>query len=251
MQFRLTHFNTTDFLRAALFTMTTPLAATASISVAPMQPPSQGDITLRDLRTRLGEDVSLLSYLPCQKVRKAPFNNRNENSHPLPVRILFGKVEHYKSTAREIWALLHNKPGSSRPPEVRLRYFSRQGEPEEPIRLEEASEQASPTAAFACVKAQNGFFDRPQLSAVLRYYFISQKIDLPSPWPISDIFVTDLKSACRAAKLNAERKVPQPVSLEAISNPRPRPGVAYTRSPQPVMPELNAGFRLGSTMCQG
>lgn len=147
-------------------------APTAATPVAPMQPFDQGNLTIRDLRTRMGKDVGLLSYLPDDKVRKAPFNSKNDNTHPLPIRILFGRVGNHKSNPREIWAMLHNKPGSIRPPEVRLRFFSRQEEPEEPIRLENAIKQASPTAAFACLKSSIGLFSGPQVSAVLRYYFI-------------------------------------------------------------------------------
>ncbi|KAJ4335916.1 hypothetical protein N0V87_005772 [Didymella glomerata] len=75
------------------------------------------------------------------------------------------------------------------------------------ITLEEAMEKSSPMPAFTCVKSQHGRFDRAHLSSVLRYYFILQKVQLPTPWPISDIFVAELKAACKVAKANAEKSV--------------------------------------------
>lgn len=174
-----------------------------------MQPTSHADTTISDLRARMGEDVDLLSYLPDEKAQKEAFQNKKATrSSPLPLRILFGKVEKRKSSPREVWALLYSKPGSSRAPECQLRYFSSEGELEETIALEEAMEKVTLTAAFTCLKAQNGRFDRAHLSSVLGYYFILQMKELPSPWPISDLFVSDLKAACRMAQINAENDGP-------------------------------------------
>lgn len=170
-----------------------------------MQALSQADATISELRLRMGDDVGLLSYLPDEKVLKAPFHYKAvTGGHPLPIRILFGKLAEDKSPPREIWALLHNKPGSSRPPKCRLKIFSSRGELGDPITLEEAMDAASPTAAFTCLKAPSGRLDRAHISSVLRYYFILQRVELPLPWPISEIFVFELKSACRIAKANAE-----------------------------------------------
>ena len=176
-----------------------------SVPVAPMQSLSQPDATIKELRRRMGDDVGLLSYLPDEKVRAAPFDNKAESGgHPLPLRILFGKLE---KGSRNVWALLHSKPGSHRPPEVRLKVFSRTGQLEEPIALEDAMEKATPMPAFTCLKPQDGRFDRAHLSSVMRYYFILQKVELPNQWPISDVFVAELKAACKVAKANAEERV--------------------------------------------
>ncbi|KAJ4343926.1 hypothetical protein N0V95_006528 [Ascochyta clinopodiicola] len=201
--------------------MTVPSTSTPSAPITLMQSPSQADVTVKDLRTRMGEDVGLLSYLPCEKVRTASFHHKGETGHPLPIRILFGKIKHKKSDFMEVWALLHNKPGSSRSPEVRLKLFTRQGQLEGPIALEEAMEQAWPAAAFTSSKMKNARFDRAHLSAIMRYYFILQKIQLPSPWPISDIFIMELKSACRIAKANAEGNLLQPKSFVSLKSPKP------------------------------
>jgi len=156
----------------------------------------------------MGDDVGLLSYLPHEKVRAAPFDNKAESGgHPLPVRIFFGKLEQDKTPPKNAWALLHSKPGSSRPPECRLKIFSRTGQLEEPNTLEEAMEKASPMPAFTCLKPRHGRFDRGHLSSVLRYYFILQKLKLPTQCPISDMFVAELKAACKVAKTNAEESL--------------------------------------------
>jgi hypothetical protein len=145
-----------------------------------------------------------LSYLPDEIVRAAPFNNKAESGgHPLPLRVLFGKLE---KGSRNVWAWLHNKPGSNRTPEVRLKVFSRTGQPEEPIALQDAMEKATPMPAFTCLKPQDGRFDRTHLSSVLRYYFILQKVELPYQWPISDVFVDELRAACKVAEANAKER---------------------------------------------
>ncbi|KAL1643572.1 hypothetical protein SLS61_009200 [Didymella pomorum] len=137
-------------------------------------------------------------------VRAAPFNNKAESGgHPLPLRVLFGKLE---KGSRNVWAWLHNKPGSNRTPEVRLKVFSRTGQPEEPIALQDAMEKATPLPAFTCLKPQDGRFDRTHLSSVLRYYFILQKVELPYQWPISDVFVAELRAACKVAEANAKER---------------------------------------------
>ena len=46
--------------------------------------------------------------------------------------------------------------------------------------------------------------------------YIVLKLQLPSPWPISDIFVPELDSACRVAKANTENLVLQSKSPEAV-----------------------------------
>ena len=121
----------------------------------------------------MGEDIGLLSYLPDDEVRKALFVDTPESGgHPLHIRILFGKTEQEESSPSGVWALPHSKPDSSCPPECRLKIFSRRGEPEEPIALEEVMVQASPIAAFTCLKAQHGRFDPTHLSSVFRHYFI-------------------------------------------------------------------------------
>lgn len=59
-----------------------------------MQSLSQADATIKELRSRTGEDVGLLSYLPDERVKTALLDNKAEpGGHPLPVRILFGKIE--------------------------------------------------------------------------------------------------------------------------------------------------------------
>ena len=142
----------------------------------------------------MGEDVGLLSYLSDDKARKMPFDDQVEiKGHPLPIRILFGNLERDTATPREVWALLHSKPGSNRTPEVRMKIFSQQGELEGAITLDEALEQASPAAAFTCIRAQHDHFDRAHLSSVLRYYLILQKVQLSSSWPISDMMISELK----------------------------------------------------------
>ncbi|KAH6622026.1 hypothetical protein C7974DRAFT_377651 [Boeremia exigua] len=171
---------------------------------APMQPHNQADDTIRDLRARMGEDVGLLSYLPDEKVQTAFVDYKAEIGHTLSTRILFGEIKRDRSSTRDVWALLHSKPGGRRPPEARLRLYSRDGHPEEPITLEEAIEQVSPTAAFACLQPKHGRFDRAHLRSVLGYYFVLQKLQIPSSWPMSERFVSDLRSACKVARANME-----------------------------------------------
>jgi hypothetical protein len=86
-----------------------------SVPVAPVQPLSQADATVKELRTRMGDDVGLLDNLPHEKRRTAPFDNKAEpGGNPLPIRILFRETEQDNSSSMGVWALLHNKPGSSR-----------------------------------------------------------------------------------------------------------------------------------------
>jgi hypothetical protein len=185
-----------------------PRLPASSVPVAPMHSLSQADATIKELRKRMGDDLGLLSYLLDDEVRTAPFDNKAESSgHSLPIRIFFGKLEQDKTALRNVWALLHNEPGSSRPPECRLKIISQTGQLKGHITLEEAMEKSSAMPAFTCVKSQHGRFDRAHLSSVLRYYFILQKVQLPTPWPISDIFVAELKAACKVAKANAEKSV--------------------------------------------
>ncbi|KZM20144.1 hypothetical protein ST47_g8728 [Ascochyta rabiei] len=186
--------------------MTAPPTSTPSVSMAPIPPQSQADVTIKDLRARMGEDVGLLSYLPCEKMKTAPFHNKGETGHHLPIRILFGKTKHKKLDFMEL--------------------FNRHGQLEGPIALEEAMEQASPVAAFTSSKTKNNRLDRAHLRAIMRYYFVLQKIQLPSPWPISDIFVLELKSACRIAKANAEGS---PQELCAMELSKARHAAAHNR----------------------
>lgn len=179
--------------------------------------------------------MGLLSYLPDEKVNTAPFHNfADSGGYPLPARILFGKLKQDKSSPRRVWALLHNKPGSSRPPEWRLKIFSRLDQLEGPITLDEAMEQASPMPAFTCLNSRHGRWDRAHLCSVLRYYFILQKLQLPSPWPISDVFICELKAACRVAKVHVEESVLKLKDQKAVTPVTARPPGASMRSQDPA-----------------
>ncbi|KAF3049346.1 hypothetical protein E8E11_002861 [Didymella keratinophila] len=212
---------------------------TPSVPVTPMQSLSQPDATIKELRRRMGDDVGLLSYLPDEKVRAAPFDNKVESGgHPLPVRILFGKLEQDKTPPKNVWAWLHYEPGSSRPPECRLKAFSWTGQFEEPITLEEAMEKASPMPAFTWLKPQHGRFDRGHFSLVLRYYFILQKLKLPTQWPISDIFVAESKPACKVAKTNAEESLLLQKSQMAIGTAAAQSSGVSTRLQASALPAV-------------
>ncbi len=97
-----------------------------------------------------------------------------------------------------------------------MKIFSRIGELEEPITLEEAMEYVTLHAALTCLRSRNGKLDRAQLSAVLRYYFMLQKLELPCTWPISEIFIAELRSACRVAKVNKEGRIVASKNPDAI-----------------------------------
>lgn len=147
-----------------------------------------------------------------------------------------------ESSPRGVRALLHNKSGSIRPPECRLKIFSRFGQLEQSLNLEEVMEQASPTAAFTCLKPHQGRFDRAHLSFVLRYYFVLQKLQLHSPWPINDIFISELKAACRVAKASVENPVLEPKSQELVTVITARISGASTRPQDTALPQVRAGL---------
>jgi hypothetical protein len=162
------------------------------------------DATLREIETQMGDNAALLKYLPIELVRIDAASNQKQPTTALPYHMHFGHIKNGLHNATYIRIILC--VGALKgPPEQRYRKFSRLGELEGYLSAHDAARDAIPASAFRGIK-RNGGMDPAQLRAVVRYYFIAKKLDIPVIWPVDVHFIKDLVAACRLAKAHYEKK---------------------------------------------
>ena len=161
------------------------------------------DNTLRRLRERMGLNAALLGYLRPDLVRLLQFDDKKkERMTALPVRMYFGHIKNGRRNPADVCILLHTSEDRSRSPEQRFNLFSRHGNLEGSIKVNDAIQSTTYASAFRCIQEGSGI-NMDKLRAVIRYYFMAKGIKLPAVWALDAQFVDNLLAACRLARAQA------------------------------------------------
>jgi hypothetical protein len=160
------------------------------------------DAILRNIRSRMADHADLLRYLPVDSVRIEHLSeSQPRKTHPY--RIHFGTLQGAGSTEDQVGVLLsrRDKEGS-----LKLKYMvsTIYGDDKGYVSVADAIKLAKPARAFGGIVEADGI-DWMKLRAVVRYYFIANKIDLPSTWSLDGMFIKELILACKVAESNAGR----------------------------------------------
>jgi hypothetical protein len=151
----------------------------------------------------MGDNADLLRYLPVDSVHIDDLNECHpRNMHPY--RLHFGQVQRDGSVKEQVGILL-SKGEHDGPPKLKYLVFSAHGHTGGYVSVADAIVMTRPAPAFEGI-AEVGGMDKLKLRAVVRYYFIAKKIDLPSTWPLDGMFIKELISACKVAEYNAGRQ---------------------------------------------
>jgi hypothetical protein len=160
------------------------------------------DAVIMEIKRLMGKAASLLDYLPFNKVRIEHMADKQRPTTALPYKIHLGQIPNGRQSPINIDILLCvGQLGG--PPELRYKKVSRHDEIIGPISAVDAARQVMPAAAFKGMK-ENGSLDSLKVRAVVRYYFLASKVDVPTMWPVEYVFIRDLTAAYRLVKVYAE-----------------------------------------------
>lgn len=190
---------------------------------APMVHPS--DAITQEIKDKMGENAYLLAYLRVDRVRIEPVQEKNKPSTALPYRMHFGSIPNSRYSPTNVSVLLCVGPAGG-PPEQRYRTITRLGEIVGSLSAGKAATEVVPASAFWDIK-ERGSMDPMKVRAVIRYYFIAMKVELPLVWPIDLIFIKELTAACRLAKVQFDRRTEHKIDNLSTSNVGTAPTVAY------------------------
>jgi hypothetical protein len=173
----------------------------------------------------MGANASLLEHLPDDKIRTTIFEDKkNQRPNALQLRMYFGQIKEGKDKGLEVWILLHKAQTAGHSPQQQFNLFDRHGEIVKHLNTEDAIQLSTYANAFKCLK-ESGSVARDRLRAVIKYYFMIKKVELPLPWPINTAFIEHLTAACRVARSFAT-KTANAKKLEqqrkAVSNAMPK-----------------------------
>ncbi|EAT77276.1 hypothetical protein HBH56_186050 [Parastagonospora nodorum] len=168
-----------------------------------MQGSHPNDTALCNILALMGDDASLLNFLPLGEVELIPLESNTKLVAVVPYRMHFGLINNGGAKKVPVGIMVYNGliPTIL---DVRWARFSQSGQLQSNTSISKVAQNAEPGAAFRCLRQKTGMSTK-HLRALVRYYFIAKKVNLPSVWPVDEPFVKDLTSACRLAKANLDK----------------------------------------------
>ena len=173
---------------------------------------------LQSLKDEMGDEAQLLEFLPLDAVRMVRLPIDKKPASALPYMLHFGEISNgTRLNATKIGVVLCIRPLNGNPKKsnkrlCRLRNITGS------ISAQEAARQVSPAFAFQAMK-HHGSMDSAQFRAVIRCYFIAMRVDLPSSWPVDQVFVKDLTAACNKKIKGGGVSLTRHITGESGANP--------------------------------
>lgn len=183
-----------------------------------MQGSHPNDAALLDILALMGDDAALLDFLPLSQVELIPLNSNAKLAAVVPYCMHFGLISNGGARKSSVGIVLYNGLIPSIL-DVRWAQFSQSGGFLSHTSISKVTQNGEPSAAFRCLRQKTGIATK-MLRAVVRYYFIAKKVDLPSVWSVDEPFIKDLTAACRLAKANLDKEAGRVASQGLNSQPR-------------------------------
>lgn len=195
-----------------------------------LDPTRQGshpnDTALHNILALMGDDAALLDFLPLSQVELIPLNSNAKLAAVVPYHMHFGLISNGGAKKLSVGIMVYNGliPTIL---DVRWAQFSQSGDFLSNTSISKVTQSGEPSAAFRCLRQKTGMAAK-MLRAVVRYYFIAKKVDLPSVWPVDEPFIKNLTAACRLAKANLDKEAGRVASQRLSPQPNAEPS-AYEK----------------------